>query len=64
MTSRALIVAMLPLLLLGCGISDQLDRRYYNKRVAPHMLSIANMSQPMLGEHWWIRTKYSGKGWI
>jgi phosphatidylserine/phosphatidylglycerophosphate/cardiolipin synthase-like enzyme len=38
---------MIPLLFVACKVSDQLDRQYYNRRVAPHMLSIADMSQPM-----------------
>lgn len=38
---------MIPLLFVGCKVSDQLDRQYYNRRVAQHMLSIADMSQPM-----------------
>jgi len=48
----------------ACKVSDQVARQDYKQHEVPHMLSIANMSPPMLGEHWWIRTKYSGKGWI
>jgi phosphatidylserine/phosphatidylglycerophosphate/cardiolipin synthase-like enzyme len=47
MICRTLILAMIPLLFVACKVSDQLDRQYYNRRVAPHMLSIADMSQPM-----------------
>ena len=47
MTCKTPIAAILSLLLVGCKVSDQLDRQYYNKRVAPHMLSIADTPQPM-----------------
>jgi hypothetical protein len=48
MTFNTLIAAIFSLLLVGCKVSDQLDRQYYNKREAPHMMSIADMSQPMV----------------
>jgi phosphatidylserine/phosphatidylglycerophosphate/cardiolipin synthase-like enzyme len=47
MTFNKLIAAILTLLLAGCKLSDQLDRQYYNKRVAPHMTSIADSPKPM-----------------
>ena len=42
-TLDTFIAAMFSLLLVGCKVSDQLDRQYNNKRVAPHMMSIADM---------------------
>jgi phosphatidylserine/phosphatidylglycerophosphate/cardiolipin synthase-like enzyme len=35
------------LVLVKFEVSDQLDRQYYEKQVATHMLPIANESQPM-----------------
>jgi phosphatidylserine/phosphatidylglycerophosphate/cardiolipin synthase-like enzyme len=39
---KLLIASGVCLLLVGCKISDQMDRQYYNARVASHMLPIAD----------------------
>ena len=44
---KLLIVLGICLFLAGCKISDQLDRHYYNTRVAPHMLPIGEEPRPM-----------------
>lgn len=46
-TTRILLVAVCLSLLGGCRISDQLDRSYYKRHVAPHMLPIAETARPM-----------------
>ena len=44
---KLLIVLGVCLFLVGCKVSDQLDRHYYNSRVAQHMLPIDNGPQTM-----------------
>ena len=44
---KMLIVLGICLFLAGCKVSDQMDRHYYNARVAPHMLPVEDKSQIM-----------------